>query len=232
MSSFEDATDAAGLLADDARRTMYLFIRAQGRPVGRDEAAAVAGMSRKLAAFHLDKLVEKGLLSAHYSRLTGRSGPGAGRPSKLYEPSDAELVLSIPPRAYEIVGDILVDAIDAAFAGESPRDAARRVAQVKGTHIGRLIRRERRFRPLGAKRALSVAEGVLQDIGYEAYRDELGGIRLRNCPFHRLARKSPELVCGINQAFIDGLLRGLGNNSVDALLELRANECCVHLHAR
>ncbi|MDQ4025982.1 MAG: transcriptional regulator [Actinomycetota bacterium] len=229
MSPFRQAADSLGALADDLRRKMYLYIRRQGRPVGRDEAAGAVGISRKLAAFHLDKLVEKGLLEAHYARLTGRSGPGAGRPSKLYEPSEQEVSLSIPHRSYDFVGSILVDAVESRRPHESARDAARRVAWDTGLELGKRTRRETRRRPSSAARALAAATETLEECGYEPYVDAGGDVRLRNCPFHALARKSPELVCGLNQALLDGLLKGLGARGAEAVLDPRPHECCVRL---
>ena len=220
-----------GALEDDLRRRLYLFIKSSARPVGREEAAREAGISRKLAAFHLDKLVDRGLLRAHYARPPGRSGPGAGRSSKLYEPSDVEIDVSIPGRRYDLVGDILVDALENLSPDEPPVEAAARAAGRAGRVVGERVRRDSGLRPPGPERALSVAEAVLSDYGYEPYRDEEGTVGLRNCPFHLLAQKSPGLVCGANQAFIDGILRGLGNESVDALLEPSAGQCCVKLQS-
>ena len=226
-----EATAAVGALEDDLRRRMYLFIRSEGRPVSRDEAAAHVGISRKLAAFHLDKLQERGLLVSHYARPPGRSGRGAGRSSKLYQPSDLEVDLSIPERRYDIVGDIVV----AALAEESPepaRDVAKRIAFDRGRSLGEEVRSELKLRPPGGERALTVAERTLAEYGFEPYRDDDGTVSLRNCPFHTLARKAPELVCGLNREFIDGMLRGLGNESIDAALEPTPGECCVKLRAR
>ncbi|MGH2748810.1 MAG: helix-turn-helix transcriptional regulator [Actinomycetota bacterium] len=220
-----------GALGDDLRNAMYQFIRRAGRPVSREDAAAEVGISRKLAAWHLDKLVEKGLLRAHYARLPGRSGPGAGRSSKLYEPSEVEIEISIPPRRYDLVGRILVDAMEDARPGESPREAARRVATSFGLRLGAEFRRETGLRPPGPERTLTVAEQILAGYGYEPHRNAAGEVGLRNCPFHHLARQAPDLVCGLNQAFIDGVLRGLGNNSVDAALEPKPGQCCVNLRA-
>src|SRR5918999_5357442 len=126
------AATVLGALQDDVRRRMYLFIRAAGRSVSRDEAAREVGISRKLAAFHLDKLVDRGLLEAHYARPPGRSGPGAGRSSKLYEPSDVEIDVSIPGRRDDLVGDILVDALQSLSPDERPIEAARRAAGKAG----------------------------------------------------------------------------------------------------
>lgn len=224
------AAASIGALEDDLRRQMYLFIRRAGHPVGRDEAAQVVGISRKLAAFHLDKLVEKGLLVTHYARPPGRSGPGAGRTAKYYEPAETEIDVSLPPREYDVVGEILVDAITTTTDGSSAQDAASRIAFDKGRSLGAEVRATSRLRPAGSERALSVAERVLSERGYEPYRDESGAIRLRNCPFHELSRRSTELVCGLNRAFVDGLLRGLGNESVVAELDRLPGECCVRLH--
>ena len=220
-----------GALEDDLRRRLYLYIKSSTGPVSREEAAREVGISRKLAAFHLDKLVDRGLLKAHYARPPGRSGPGAGRSSKLYEPSDVEIDVSIPGRRYDLVGDILVDALQSLTPDEPPLEAARRAAGEAGRVVGDRVRRETGLRPPGPERALSVAESVLSDYGYEPYRDEEGRVSLRNCPFHLLSQKAPGLVCGANQAFIDGMLRGLGNESVDALLDPVPGQCCVRLQA-
>jgi predicted ArsR family transcriptional regulator len=221
---------ALGALEDDLRRRMYVFIRRQGRPVSRDEAAEHVGISRKLAAFHLDKLVERGLLTAHYARLPGRGGRGAGRSSKLYEVSDLEVEVSIPERHYDIVGEIMVAALTE-DSKESPREVARRIAYDRGHALGEEVKAELRLRPPGPERALAVAEETLSSYGYEPYRTG-EEISLRNCPFHNLSRRSPDLVCGLNREFIDGLLRGLGNESVEAALEPTPGECCVKLRAK
>ena len=223
------ATAAAAALEDDLRRSLYLFVRSARRPVSRDEAASSAGISRKLAAFHLDKLVDRGLLRFEYGRPSGRGGPGAGRTSKLYEPSELEIDVSIPERHYDFVGGLLVRAIQEEGSQESARDTATRVARDEGRSLGEKVRRKLGLRPPGKERALSVTEGVLRDAGYEPYRQEDGGIRLYNCPFHVLARQAPDLVCAMNRAFIDGLVRGLGNETVEVALQPTPGECCVLL---
>ena len=220
-----------GALEDDVRRRMYLFIKEQARPISREEAAREAGISRKLAAFHLDKLVDKGLLKAHYARPPERTGPGAGRPAKLYEPSGNEIAASLPERHYDLIGHMLVDALQTRSEDESAVDAARRVGRAVGEGVGQNVRRGLRMHPAGAERALSVARDVLRRHGFEPYESELGELSLRNCPFHALSRRNPELVCGLNQAFIDGVLRGLGNETVEARLQPQIGECCVKLRA-
>jgi predicted ArsR family transcriptional regulator len=229
METFEHRLDSAGALADELRRRMYLFIREQRRPVGRDEAAEAVGISRNLAAFHLDKMVERGLLTASYTRLTRRSGPGAGRPAKVYEPSQRDVSVSIPFRSYEVVGDILLDALEPSRRAASPTEAVRDAAYGQGVELGKSTRLGR-SRQLASKKAqVDVVIQVLSEKGYEPYRDERGNLRLHNCPFHRLAQRSPELVCGLNHAFVDGLLRGLGVKSLAATLAPQPGECCVQI---
>ena len=195
----------------------------------RDVAAEAAGISRSLAAFHLDKLVDRGLLKFEYARPEGRSGPGAGRPSKVYEPSDVEVEVSIPERHYDVIGKLLVDSILAEPGQKARVGAAAKVAAGEGLRIGEQIRAENRIRPPGTERALATAADILRDRGYEPYPTEDGSLRLRSCPYHVVARHAPELVCGMNRAFIEGIIRGIGNQSLEVALEPTPGQCCVVL---
>jgi predicted ArsR family transcriptional regulator len=218
------STGAIAALHDPGRRRLYELVRDAGHPVTREEAAERVGISRSLAAFHLDKLVERGLLTFTYARPEGRVGPGAGRPAKMYRLSDAEVSVSIPARRYDVIGKLLLDAIQA-DNGERSR-MAEDVAGAEGRRVGREARGERGRRQLGADRALAIAADVLRERGYEPYSED-GGMRLRSCPFHTLASHAPEVVCRMNRAFIEGLLRGIGRNSLEATLEPVEGECCV-----
>jgi predicted ArsR family transcriptional regulator len=215
-------------LDDRLRRRIYLFVRAQGWPVTREDVATELGISRKLAAFHLDKLLDRGLLRADYARPAGRSGPGAGRTAKMYEPSTIEIEVSIPERRYDLVGELLVDAIEGQSGGEPAREIATRVAREKGLILGEDVRRADELGRPGPERTLTAALGVLEDHGFEPYR-EGDHVRVRNCPFHALAQRSPNLVCEMNRSFVDGVVRGLGNNNIEAVIDRRAGECCVEL---
>ncbi|UUT35012.1 helix-turn-helix domain-containing protein [Microbacterium elymi] len=116
--------DALGALGDPMRRRVYDVVARAHDAVGRDAAAAAAGIPRSTVAFHLDRLVEAGLLTVEYRRLSGRSGPGAGRPAKLYRAVAGELVGSIPERHYEVAGDLLASAAERADRDGVPmRDA-------------------------------------------------------------------------------------------------------------
>jgi predicted ArsR family transcriptional regulator len=195
--------------------------------VTRDEAAAETGISRKLAAFHLDKLVRSGLLQARYqSAMDGPQPPG--RPPKVYEPTNTEVTVSIPTRRYDMAADILLDTIERTQPGQSPRDVAQQVTAERGIAQGQAIRAERSLGRVGAERALSLTAEAVEAAGFEPARTK-ANIVLRNCPFRALAQKDPQLICNLNLAFIRGLLKGLGNDSVEAALVPWLGHCCVEL---
>jgi predicted ArsR family transcriptional regulator len=252
----DPAIRAIAALDDDLRWGMYEFIRAARRPVTRDEAAAAVGISRKLAAFHLDKLVDAGALRARYEQADGVRR--VGRVPKVYEPSAADIRVSLPRRSHDMLASILMDAVASMDAvagegteasrateasqasqaneasrasGECARDAVRRVARDHGERIGAAERQRARPGRLGAERALSLAGTLLAERGFEPARESPGCLRLRNCPFHPLAATAPDLVCGLNHAFISGMMDGLEATGVDAVLDPRAGECCVELRA-
>src|SRR5579859_1440568 len=188
-------------LEDPVRQRLYEIVSSRPAPMCRDEAASSAGISRSLAAYHLDRLVESGLLAVTYQRLGGRSGPGAGRPAKLYAKSDREFAVSVPPRDYELAAQILVQAV-AEDPGGASRAALSHAAYRLGTELAE------RGRAGGA----CDLPHVLSAHGYApAAQDADRGtvIRLRNCPFHHLAQRHRDLVCGMNLALIGGMVDGL-----------------------
>jgi predicted ArsR family transcriptional regulator len=206
--------EVAALLADGSRRALYDHVRRQGRPVSREEAADATGMSRGLAAFHLDKLVEVGLLAARYEPPPGQPR-GRGRAPKVYEAVGDGLTLTIPARRYELIAGILADAV-----AEHParvEDAAMHRAHECGRDLGQQLRE-----------AGADLLGVLAELGFEPQAGG-GRVLLHNCPFHALARRHTELVCGLNHRFVAGLVDGLRARDVDTHLAPRPGACCVEL---
>jgi predicted ArsR family transcriptional regulator len=185
-----------------------------GRAITRDEAAASVGISRKLAAFHLDKLVDAGLLRARYETPGGIRK--VGRQPKVYEPTDAQITVNIPDRRHELLADLLLDAVLTEGADENAAQAAVRAAGQRGREVGETAREETRPGRLGPERGLTACEKLLDEYGYEPVREPPTQLRLRNCPFHPLAAKAPDLVCGMNQAFLSGYLGGLEITGVQA----------------
>ncbi|HEU5262976.1 MAG TPA: hypothetical protein VFU41_16265 [Gemmatimonadales bacterium] len=216
---------AIASLAEPVRRGLYLYVTGRRREVGRDEAARALKISRALAAFHLDKLVGQGLLETSYRRLTRRRGPGAGRPSKLYSRSNRQLDITLPQRRYELAGRVFARAITEA---QSPvaRRALRRVAIDLGRCLGSDARRA--LRATGGRRPPADAFALLDACGYEPARTN-GDIRLRNCPFDALANECRPLVCGMNLALLEGMLKGAGATRVKAELDPQPGTCCVVL---
>ncbi|MFI8240450.1 helix-turn-helix transcriptional regulator [Streptomyces sp. NPDC085866] len=226
-TAVDTAIDSVSVLSEDSRRRMFTFVRRARRAVTRDEAAASVGISRKLAAFHLDKLVDAGLLRARYETPGGIRK--VGRQPKVYEPTDAQITVSIPDRRHEFLADLLLDAVLTEEAGENAAQAAVRTAERRGRQMGEAARDETRPGRLGPERGLTACESLLDRYGYEPVRETPTQLRLHNCPFHPLAAKAPELVCGMNKAFLSGYLDGLQVNGIQAVLAAEPGECCVRL---
>src|SRR5512139_1666519 len=106
-----DAIDAVAALGEPTRHALYDLVAGSAEPVGRDDAVTALGISRELAAFHLDRLVEAGLLETEYRRRSGRTGPGAGRPAKLYRRAGHEIEVSLPPRRYDRAAALMATAL-------------------------------------------------------------------------------------------------------------------------
>jgi predicted ArsR family transcriptional regulator len=218
----EQGIEDLAVLAEPVRRRLYLHVAAQTEPVSRDEAAAALGVGRPLAAHHLDRLVEAGLLTAEYQRRTGRSGPGAGRPAKLYRSAPRELSVALPRRRYEVAADLMATALSQPSGGlETLEDVAHRY----GTTLGVEARRRAGPRAGVAKRRTAVAS-VLRDAGYQpVVRD--GEVRLLNCPFHELAQRHRDVTCTMNLAMLRGVLAGSGLPESAARLDPEPGTCCV-----
>ncbi|MFE5943889.1 helix-turn-helix transcriptional regulator [Streptomyces sp. NPDC056480] len=228
--------DAIAMLQDPVRRRLYEYVVAQGREVGRNEAAEATGVARTLAAHHLDKLTGAGLLESGSRRLTGRSGPGAGRPAKVYTRARAERSVSLPARDYRTAAELLAEAAEQAGLDAGLFAAARRRGEeLRGpaAPCGDLAEAMRTLAARGYEPRLEAseraepAEHAEPAEGTKAAEDTAGAatLRMRNCPFHAVAERFPPLVCGMNLALLEGLLGTDG--SVRARMDARPGECCV-----
>jgi predicted ArsR family transcriptional regulator len=228
MIDFDAQVTGVAALGEPLRRALYRFVVAQEAPVNRDQAAAGAGVARHVAKFHLDKLVGDGLLEAEFARPSGRGGPGAGRPTKLYRRSPRQLAVSLPPRQYELAGRLLARAITTSERDHIPvtvalADSARDV----GSSLGQQARDQAGAEPSRTE-LVAAATGVLNENGYEP-RPELGGVALANCPFHMLAQDYTDLICGVNLQIMSGLVEGLEDSGLEARLQPAPGRCCVRL---
>jgi predicted ArsR family transcriptional regulator len=210
-----DDLEAVALLTDPVRRAAYqAVVDAGGAAVGRDEVAGALGVGRTLAAFHLDKLVDAGLLEVSFARRSGRSGPGAGRPAKLYQRASGERVVSVPPRTYLSAAELLAEAVDRSGADAALYEVARRHGREAGAAAG----------PGADPVEVLAARGYAPEP-----QTEDSPVRLRNCPFHQLAEGFPPLVCGMNLALVEGVLEGASAESWRARLDPTPGHCCVTL---
>jgi predicted ArsR family transcriptional regulator len=199
-------------LGDPARRQLYEYVAAQDHPVSRDEAAGATGMKRPTAAFHLERLAADGLLDVRFARLSGRTGPGAGRTAKLYVRAHRQIDVSLPPRRYLIMGDVLASALDE--AQRQPTAAGEAVARAAG----------RAGRQLAAGSA-DLAQ-LLAEAGYQPRPGRDGVTLLANCPFHELVVRHPELVCTLNLHLLQAALAEL-DCPEQARLDPAPGRCCV-----
>ena len=223
-----DAADlmAVALLAEPTRQRLYLYVRERGEPVGREEAARHAGIKPRLAAFHLDRMADAGLLDVDYRRLSGRVGPGAGRPAKVYSVSSRSFSVEVPQTRYGLAASMMATALSAG-AGADCNGSLHDVATAVGKGLGDEIRQQARTK--GAR--LEAVKRKLGHLGYEP-RVQDGEWTMRNCIFSELSASHRELVCPMNAALVTGLLDGA------RLLSLRVERrparpgCCVGLTTR
>jgi predicted ArsR family transcriptional regulator len=220
---------AVAALADPQRRRLYDMVRAARRPVTREEAARAVDISRKLAAFHLDKLVTSGLLDVVDSPVPGPRR--VGRAPKCYQPVPAAVSVSVPARSYEELATVLVLAAATQEATESAEAARHRVGRARGRELGASVERGAFRGRLGPQRALAFVESVLAREGFEPYRSQAGCLRLSNCPFHPVTGCATALVCGINVGYLGGLLEGLGVEALSVSFAPVPGECCVEIRA-
>jgi predicted ArsR family transcriptional regulator len=230
MPNNGDDIEAIALLDEPTRRALYAWVVAQGDAVSRDAAAASAGVSRALAAFHLDRLVEEGMLIPEYRRLSGRTGPGAGRPAKLYRRGSREVAVSLPDRHYEVAAALMAESMQAIGQGGLP-DELRTSAGRTGLAVGSKARRLAGPRP-GRRRLQEALLAMLRERGYEPREAASDEIRLGNCPFDALVERHRDIVCGMNLALADGMLSGLRDDRFEASLDPRPDGCCVAIRVR
>ena len=224
---FDARVASIAVLAEPVRRALYRFVVEQTGPVSREEAAAGIGVAFHTAKFHLDKLVDDGLLDVEYRRPAGRGGPGAGRPSKLYRRSSREVSVSVPDRHYELAGRLLARAVTDAEREDIPvSQALARTAHEEGRSLAKTV-----IASSGSMARSVLRDAIVQtlkDSGYEPRLDP-AGVTLGNCPFHSLALEYTDLVCGMNLDLIGGLLSGLDRAGLEGTLDPAPGRCCVRL---
>lgn len=213
-SDFEQRVGAISALADPLRRRVYETVARSTEPLGREIIAAQLGVPRSTAAFHLDRLAAEGLLDVEFRRLSGRTGPGSGRPAKVYRRAAEDISVIVPRRHYELAGEIMAEAIGRAVGEDVP---------VRDTLHGAATRAGRRLA------AASVdLEDALEHAGLEPRADRDDTV-LGTCPFHRLARENPGVVCELNHAMLCGMAEAVGLDPARVGLDPGSGGCCVRI---
>lgn len=226
-----------GLLADPIRRDLYRYVVDQPAPVSREQASSGVAVAHHVAKFHLDRLVEAGLLETEFRRPPGRGGPGAGRPTKLYRRAAAEVAVSLPLRRYDLAGSLMAEAIDSSAATGTPvLTALHDVAVARGAELGAtvatgVVDAGANTDPQESDGVVTAACAALTDLGYEPLLAD-GEITLRSCPFHALVAEHTSLVCGLNRALLEGFVDVGAPGRLSARLDPAEGRCCVVLSVR
>ncbi|MFL5755511.1 MAG: helix-turn-helix transcriptional regulator [Chloroflexota bacterium] len=236
----DEALDRVGLLAEPVRRAIYLHVAASPSPLSRDEVAAAVGIGRPLATFHLERLAAAGLLDTSTARRSGRTGPGAGRPAKLYRRGTVEVAVSVPDRRYETLAGVLAGAIE-----PGTRETATNAGDVldtEGFELGRsLVDGALAGRPRPRSRAArrELALDALQSGGYAPGQGDAlapdavapaassDTILLANCPYDAVARAHRDVVCRMNVSVVRGVADGAGLPEDGIALVPADGRCCV-----
>jgi predicted ArsR family transcriptional regulator len=225
-TKISDAIGSVALLDEPTRRRLYDLVARAGEAVGRDESAAALGITRELAAFHLDRLVEGGLLVTEFRRLSGRTGPGAGRPAKLYRRAEGDVIVTLPTRNYDVAADVMAEALE--HLGQRGAHALVPVARNRGLADARRLTDAAEPRPgEGGDRATLV--DALSVAGYEPEQRPDGSVLVRNCPYDALANDHRDLTCGMSAAWAEGLVEGLAA-PMSVELAPEPGRCCVIFH--
>jgi predicted ArsR family transcriptional regulator len=205
-------------LGEPTRREVYLAVERAGRPMTRIDVAQAVGITHRLAAFHLDKLADEGLLDIHRARPTDRpAGPGAGRPAKWYRPSGVQFDLTIPPRRTDIAARVMALALEQL----GPQGAHRKALLEQAHACGQaLARKHSEDQDLPSQ---------LTNLGYQPAARPDGTLELRNCPFHPIVQVAPDSACTMNQALLTGLTEGEQGPRYEAVLKPAKHRCCVLL---
>lgn len=218
----------AGALGDPTRRRVFFAVREASVPQTKDDVAERVGIDRRLAGFHLDKLVEQGFLDADF-RKREKGGPGAGRPPKVYSLAATEAAVTLPERHYDVLAQLLLEAMS---SPGDPDDQLERVGFAFGQSLARdqIESGESVFTPT---QAIAEVVRILTRFGFAAQTEDPGAatptIMACSCPFEEMAFHDPVRVCGLDRSIWKGVLSvyapgtTLGNTAARA----EGDDACV-----
>lgn len=206
---------AVASLGDPVRKQLFELLRDSDHALSRDDCAAALGLPKSTIRAHLDRLTGDNLLCVEFRKVGGRTGPGSGRPTKLYRVAVGEVAASVPARHYDLAAQLLAAAVQRSIdTAVGVEEALATVAYEAGKRMG--------------AEAGSMA-AVLENTGYAPQSDGEGGTIMANCPFHRLAREHTGVVCSLNGSLLTGALAGCGDRCHDVVPDEEMSHCCARL---
>ncbi|WP_288025663.1 transcriptional regulator [Arthrobacter sp.] len=214
LSEAERLTAVASL-GDPVRKRLFELLRGSPHALSRDDCAEALGLPKSTIRAQLDRLAADGLLLVEFRKVGDRTGPGSGRPTKLYTVAVGEVAASVPARHYDLAAELLAAAVERSI--DSSVDVGDALAQVAFDAGKRL----------GAD--AGTIHQLLADTGYDPQPDGAGGTIMANCPFHKLSQEHTGVVCQLNGSLLNGILVGCGdgNHSIEPDAEL--SHCCARI---
>jgi predicted ArsR family transcriptional regulator len=221
----QQIADLAGTLGDATRRGIYISVRESPEPMTASRIAELFDIHSNVARHHLDRLVADGYLRVTRRRVDGRTGPGAGRPAKHYEPTSKPVSVQFPVRRHDLLAELLLRVVERVAP-----DRAADIAEEVGLEYGRELATEIGFPDdAGYDAAARAVATALMGVGFEV-EAQPGGHRLvtRFCPFGETATNHPDVVCRLDQGLVRGLLESARNGNVAVVTpHTSADEVCI-----
>ena len=209
---------ALAALGDPVRKRLFELVSDSGTALSRDDCAAALGLPKSTIRAHLDKLVDEQLLRVEFRKIGARTGPGSGRPTKLYATARCEVSASVPPRHYDLAASLLAAGVQHSIdTGVGIEESLAQVAREEGLRMGRVA---------------GDIQTLLAETGYSPESDGDGGTIMANCPFHRLSQDHQSVVCALNGALLGGALEGCGDARHVLAPDQEISHCCARLVAK
>ena len=219
------------VLADGTRYRIYRsIVERPGAEVTVADIAEDFELHPNVARMHLTKLEQVGLLSTSL-----RKGGKGGRPARLYRLSDKVASLIMPPRRYDLLSELALQAL----SETGDLDAVAAVCRESGTEAARVYVSEHpEYRRLGRDELVAAICEVGEEVGMlpEVKWDHATlDVDVRNCVFKELSSAQPELVCVMHRAFLEGFIEQLAGAGSDAAIKASSaisrgdDRCRLHI---
>jgi predicted ArsR family transcriptional regulator len=197
-------------LADPTRREIMDHVMSADNPLSVRDVAEHFGLHANAARMHLDKLVKGGLLM-----VVRRRGKRGGRPANLYGASEEDRELSLPPRSYRLLAEVLaggMTGMESDLATRLGDEAFRRGREeaLRSSSPLAFLRHDAELEAIAAGWSQEVERRGFKARIKAARRNRIEAIFL-TCPFGDFPRTYPGLVCDIHRRLEEGFLSLVGD---------------------